>query len=166
MRWFHSRPSFRGMFGRVKPGLLYSLICALTLALPAGVRAYTGGPALVEVLGWEPNEKRVYIDELPIGESGAFGVVSYMQVDSTSVDKTRVAWSRVDALENDAEQVRELKNLRKRLEPLDLVPTSTLPNEKPVITQLDSLDTAYGKRAAFRLNAFYWSFGVAFECIS
>jgi hypothetical protein len=143
-----------------------SLICALALVLPNAVPAYEGGPALVEVLGWEPKENRVYVYELPIGESGAFGVISYMQIDSTSVSKTRVAWSYVDALENNPEQIRRLKNLRQRLEPLDLVPASSLPNEKPVITQLDSVDTPYGKVAALGMHASYWTLGVTFECIS
>jgi hypothetical protein len=43
--------------------------------------AYTGGPLLVDILGWDARTHRVYFHTIPANEGDNFGGVYYFDVD-------------------------------------------------------------------------------------
>ena len=63
------------------PGLgCLFLILTLLFGAPAVSWAYTGGPQLIEGLGFNPSSNRVYFRTIHRDESGAFGAVYHFNL--------------------------------------------------------------------------------------
>lgn len=132
------------------------------IVLAGSAESYTGGPALIEVLGWNPETKHIYVLEYPWGETGSFPMVSYFDLKSTDPERRReVAWNRPDADYTDRELGARLDTLRKRLKPLTPI-TSTVLAKSLAVTSIDSVQTPLGNRARYHLGVTY-EIGLYFE---
>ena len=103
------------------PCLLWTLFAAGT------THAYTGGPMLVDVLGWDRRAHRVYFHSIPANESYSFGAVYFFELGGkNSQRRSQLAWSIGDANADDADRTRRLQTLRRSLMPLVPTPESSL----------------------------------------
>ncbi len=120
---------------------MVSVAVLLALAWAAPARATTGGPRLLDVLGWSPDEKRVYVHVLPMDESDAFGPILYYALDSPTPEQPQVVdWSAApDAAADDPEPQRKLAELRGTLVPMCAQPAVAFPAKTTVV----SADTAH-----------------------
>jgi hypothetical protein len=110
---------------------------------------YTGGPALVEVIGWDKQAQRVYFLEYPPEESGSF-YVSYFALTSARPDEKQVAWEDL----SDTRKSARLDSLRRRLTLLAFWSTEVLSGHVES-TLRDSVDVPNGRIARFQLNVHY-----------
>jgi hypothetical protein len=139
---------------------------AASFGVVSTARAYTGGPALVEVLGWDGRSQRVYVRLFPAGESDTFGEIRFMATDSLGRVRTgRPAWNRPELASDDSRQTGELGRLRRSLEPLHPAAFPTLPQSNPTVTAIDTVDVPRGRVAAYHLRARF-DLGPEFECTS
>jgi len=90
-----------------------------SMALAAAGRAYTGGPELVDVLGYDAATSRVYFHREPHDDAYRFGGVYWVDLRSGSPRAHRVAWSRPDTTTDDASQAARLAALSRRLRRLE-----------------------------------------------
>jgi hypothetical protein len=129
------------------------LVIAAIAFCPRIVSGYTGGPALIEVVGWDKQAQRVYFVEYPPGETGSIDV-SYFALTSAAPDEKHVAWED-PAVAHPA----RLDSLRRRVTPLVFWPSETLSGHVEAAL-LDSVDVPNGRFARFRLDVYYTgSFG-------
>ncbi len=124
----------------MKRGTWIAVAALAALACGAPARATVGGPRLLDVLGWSPDEKRVYVHVLPMDESGDFGDVLYFALDSATPEQPQViGWSAGEGTTaDDPELLRKLDELRGRLAPMCAEPAVALPSRIRVV----SADTA------------------------
>jgi hypothetical protein len=144
-----------------------ALICLSTLRLlawHAPASAYTGGPLLVDVLGWDAKTHRVYFHTIPANEGDNFGAVYYFDLDGVHKERRiQLAWSQGEAEGNEPHHVQQLKSLRSRLTPLLPEPVACLGWGTSIVSA-DSVDSlSSGKRARYRLH-FSGMDGPRFEC--
>ena len=147
----------------MKMGRVLFLVAAL-LACAAPATATVGGPLLLDVLGWEPSTKRVYVHFIPTDAGGLFGdVVSYGLEPASGPE--RETWvSDGEDMADDPVMTRRLDGLRRRLRPLALQPAAVLPWESSVVAR-DSLDDAYpGQPVRYRVRA-RWERDPEFEFV-
>jgi hypothetical protein len=167
-----AKPSLAGMSMPLpsswRPGArrtLYVTLSALLHGLSTGsdlAVGYTGGPAVVDVLGWDPVAKRIYFYGCSPGETGAFGDVSYFDLASRDPERLkRVSWNQPEATSNDRDQTRLFKALRNRLKPLIPIMHPALAKALTV-TKIDSVVTPLGNRARYHLEVTY-EIGLNFE---
>jgi hypothetical protein len=120
---------------------------------PRYALGYSGGPALVEVVGWDKQAQRVYFLEYPPVESGSFYVCSFAPA-STKPGEKHVAWEEL----GDRRSAR-LDSLRRRSIPLEFRATEVLSGHIEATLQ-DSVEAQDMRFARFRLNVYYTgSFG-------
>lgn len=141
----------------MKTGRELIVTTALLLALlaPAPARATVGGPTLLDVLGWDPGTRRVYVHFLPMDGADLFGdVVSYPLEGAGPGGEVRESWVRQAEGTSDDPQLRaKLKSLRKRLKPLVAEPAAALP-WKSSIAGCDSMpDRGSGVALRYRVCA-------------
>jgi hypothetical protein len=118
------------------------------LLFPAVAQAYTGGPKLVDVLGWDVGAHRVYFHSIPHDESYSFGAVYHFDLAGKTPEKQRkVAWSVGDADVRDPDQQRRLRSLRSGLTPLAPSPEACLGWGVDIV-HADSIDSPPGARIA------------------
>ncbi len=109
------------------------------LSCAAPVRATVGGPTLLEVLGWDPATRCVYVRSVTESGGGGFGGVSYFALDGRDPEVAVVTGlaSRSEGSAYDSTLVRGLAALRRTLSPLPgRVPECSLP-----YTRMDRTDT-------------------------
>jgi hypothetical protein len=136
-------------------------VAAPLLSTPAV--AYTGGPVLVTVLGWDPTERRIWLRESDAGETGGFGLFTFFDLASEDpTTRRRASWNRPDAPENDPDQNSKVAALRERLTPLWPFVATALPKQLTV-SRIDSVSTPLGMRPRYRLRVLY-EIGSDFEC--
>lgn len=142
------------------------LLLAFLLQLPIAGQAasYTGGPLLVDVLGWDSQSHRVYFRTNPADESYRFGGVYYFATDSKQPSqRVEVAWSKGGASADDPERNRMLRSLRRRLTSLRPQPSACLGWGTKILSADSVRSPAMGVRARFRLR-YTSSDLVRFEC--
>ncbi len=133
------------------------LVLAL-LAVPVVARATVGGPRLLDVLGWSPDERRVYVHVMPMDESGDFGDVLYFALDSPTPERPMLAeWSR--ASEGDGAAIAKLAALRGRLVAMPLEPSVARPAWVTVMST-DTTQCCYEDVPRYRVRA-TWLGGTA-----
>ena len=144
--------------------LRLALIMFTTLA--ASARAYTGGPQLIDVLGWDAKMERVYVRSEPRDEGYSFGSVYYFDLRSSAPATPRlVGWSRSESAANEPDQADHVRALRARLRRLRPELEETLPSW---IVHVDSTTVEEGPWAGvprFRLRVAFAG-GQRFECTS
>jgi hypothetical protein len=125
---------------------------AVLLVAHGQAQAYTGGPLLVDVLGWDANAHRVYFHTIPDDEGNRFGAVYYFHLDGAKPERRiQVPWSVGEAEANDPDRTRRLQSLRSRLRPLLPKPEASL-GWGTIVLRADSLNVEWlGKRPRFRL---------------
>lgn len=138
------------MNARWLPSLL--LCIAATSLASRPTLAYTGGPVVVDVLGWDAKAGRLYFHTIAENEAYEFGGVYYFDLaGKTGSKRVQVAWSVGEADANDADHVGRLATLRKRLVPL-------LPKPGPglgwgvFVLKADSVKTPGFARVRYRLS--------------
>jgi hypothetical protein len=133
--------------------MMMCLAVAWSVALLAStVDAYTGGPALVDVLGWDAHMQRVYVHTLYQEESYTFGPVYYFDLRSSHPQRRMpVAWSRPAAAADDSLQSARVAALRRRLRRLDAMTTESLPSW-PRTIQTDTITACMDRVARFRIR--------------
>lgn len=124
----------------------------LAMACVEGAFAYTGGPECVEVLGWDPADRKVFCAIHDLSESGLSPGLMCFPLDSLRQSLgTRVHWSRKGtggAIVRDARWGRIVR----RLQPLELVWGPALPRWNRVLVA-DSVETPFdGKVARFKVR--------------
>ncbi|MBI5709581.1 MAG: hypothetical protein HZC42_04640 [Candidatus Eisenbacteria bacterium] len=106
---------------------LAGLITALGGVPPA--LATVGGPELVEVLGWSPDQHRVYVHVISTWANDSFGDVVYFALDGPEPERA-ATWSRAprgEGTARDSTLVAQLAALRRTLEPMVPMPAASLP---------------------------------------
>jgi hypothetical protein len=125
--------------------------------------AYTGGPLVVDVLGWDAKTHRVYFHTIPWDESDDFGAVYFFDLDGMHKERrVQLAWSRGEADRQDPYRNHRLNALRSRLTPLLPSPEDGLGWGTDIV-RADSVDSPRGKQARYRLH-FSGMNGPRFEC--
>ena len=134
------------------------------LACHSPAFAYTGGPLLVDVLGWDAKSHRVYFHTIPANESFYFGAVYYFDLEGVHKQRRiQLAWSKGWAEANEPDHNHRLKMLRSRLAPLLPEPDACLGWSTDIVSA-DSVDSlSAGKRPRYRLHYFGMN-GPRFEC--
>lgn len=124
----------------------------LLAATAAAAAAYHGGPEYVEVLGWDPAERRVYCAIHDLSEAVYPDGLVYFSLDSLHASRpTRVGWSRQDGLPDSVRQAR-WNRVVERLRPLVLVAGPAMPRGSRVLVA-DSVATPdEGKVPRFRVR--------------
>jgi hypothetical protein len=146
---------------RIAP-LLLGLLLQLPIAAEAA--AYTGGPQLVDVLGWDSQTRRVYFHTIPADEGNYFGGVYYFDLKGKlPSQRGQVAWSRGGASADNPDNIRRLRSLKRRLTPLMPLPDACLGWGTKVLGADSVRSPAMGVRARFRLLYTSQSL-VRFEC--
>jgi hypothetical protein len=110
------------------------------LAFAAPVHATVGGPTLLDVLGWSPAERRVYVRVVPMNAAGEFGEVLCFALDAPDPERP-LPVPGLRGGENtsqDAGLLARLAALRERLVSLIPEPATALPERVTVV----SADTA------------------------
>jgi hypothetical protein len=138
------------------------VLALLACAVPA--LATVGGPLLLDVLGWDPSTKRVYVHFIPTDGGALFGDVISYGLESASGPE-REAWVRDgENMADDRVMTRRLDDLRRRLRPLTLQPAAVLPWESNVVAR-DSLDDGFpGQPVRYRVRA-RWERDPQFEFV-
>ena len=124
--------------------------------------AYTGGPRLVEVLGWDENAQRLYFRTIPQNDGVGFGGVYYFDLVDDRMERIQLPWSAGSAEANDPERNAHLDSLRSQLVPLLPRPEASLGWGTSVVRS-ESMPVAGGTRTRFRL-LFTSARGPRFEC--
>jgi len=131
---------------QVLVGALSLLVCHT----PAS--GYTGGPLLVDVLGWDAKTHRVYFHTIPANESFSFGAVYYFDLGGVHKERRiQLAWSKGETERNDPDHNHRLNTLRSRLKPLLPDPENCL-GWGTTIVSADSVEFSSGIRARYRLH--------------
>jgi hypothetical protein len=125
------------------------------LACAAPVRATVGGPTLLEVLGWDPAARCIYMRSVEESGGAGFGGVSYFALDGRDPE-VAVATGLASSSEGsayDSTLIRGLVSLRRSLGPLPgSVPECSLPYTRTVET--DTLHhLVHGAVARHRVRA-------------
>ena len=150
--------------------MTHRVIVPLVAALLTGAgiaRSYTGGPQVVEVLGWDAGARRVYFHSIPQDESNSFGAVSYFEVKGDREEKPKqLPWSTGDADANDPDRNRRLQSLRRGLTTMTPRPGSSLGWGVDIVSA-DSiaLPSSRGRIPRYRLRLKTHD-GPRFECIA
>jgi hypothetical protein len=142
------------------------LLLSLLLQLPivGQAAAYTGGPQLVDFLGWDSRTHRVYFHTVSADESFRFGGVYYFDLnDKAPSQRIQVAWSRGASPADDQDKIRRLRSLKRRLTPLMPLPDACLGWGTKVLSADSVRSPGMGVRARFRLLYTSQSL-VRFEC--
>src|SRR5438094_10635761 len=107
------RPVMRARtFFYVCAGLL-CLALIVSAMMVGSASAYTGGPQLIDVLGWDAKVERVYIRTAPQDESYEFGGVYFFDLRSQHpAVRRRVSWSRPETAADDVDQAARVRALR------------------------------------------------------
>lgn len=125
------------------------------LACAAPVSATVGGPTLLEVLGWDPAARCIYVRSVTESGGGGFGGVSYFALDGRDPEVAVVTdlTSRSEGSAYDSTLIRGLVALRRTLSHLPgSVPECSLPYTRTVMT--DTLHYAVqGAIARHRIRA-------------
>jgi hypothetical protein len=112
-----------------------TILAVVTQRVPPA-HAYTGGPELVEILGWDPSSERIYFHAVPTDESGSFGGTFYFDLKSPKPGtRVQLPWSHCDASYNDSVQVHRLEALRRRLHPVTMKRAAVFPWPPTVLTR-------------------------------
>lgn len=145
-----------------------ALVVALLFieAAPHGVvreaRGYSGGPQLVEILGWSHALHRVYFHLVPLDESGSFGGIYYFGLHSQHPGiRVHAHWNDAPASYVDSLETSRLDSMRRRLRQLPVEPSTLFSDARTEIIKTDSLraPTVYGdaqivRRYTVRLTYF------------
>lgn len=100
--------------------------------VPSAV-AYTGGPESVEVLGWDPKERKVFCAIHDHSERGGPQGLVYFALDSLRQSlPARVPWSRGSGVADSVRQ-RKWSEIVRRLEPLELVDGPAIPRDSRIV---------------------------------
>lgn len=112
---------------------------ATTCLLVSPVLGSLGGPDLVEVLGWDPADRKVYVAQHYRGESGYPPAIASFDLKSASPGRRVVlSWSvGTDGKEYD----RRARQLRSRLQPLPATPAASMFTRTQVVG-LDTVEVA------------------------
>jgi len=127
---------------------------------PGGSLAYTGGPALAEILGWDEREQKIYVLECGPGEVGSCRM-SYFALGSVNPERK---WRSAREITDDS----QLDSLKARLKPLVYWPSEALSGHVEV-TPHDSVDVPIGRIPRFQLDVSYYMGefqGVRFRLLS
>ena len=130
------------------------------------VSAYTGGPELVDVLGWDAETNRLYIRDFPRDESAFFGAVKYFDLRSKEPEMAvPVDWNprtNKRAYPREYGLLEELRTTLKRLQPLA---THAIPKAIRIL-RADSLVTGRGvPEVLYTLDVTY-EIGIRFQVTS
>lgn len=127
------------------------LLLLFVMASPETARAYHGGPEYVEVLGWDPVDRKVFCAIHSLNEAAYTPGLVYFSLDSLGqAHPTRVPWSRESEPRGRDGQLR-WDRLVKRLRPLELVEGPAIPRGNRVVAQ-DSVGTEYGFGPRYRVR--------------
>jgi hypothetical protein len=133
----------------------WSLFLA-TMTLLAGAapaRATVGGPTLLDVLGWDPLAKRVYVHFVDTSGGGFFGDVVSFAPDSGAVGVPEPWVRHGEESYADPVLLGKLADLRRRLAPMAVEPAAVMPWVSRVVAR-DSLDDGYpGQVVRYRVRA-------------
>ncbi len=142
---------------------------AVALALVAGVvlsprvaQAYTGGPQLVQFIGWDASRARVYFRTIPMDESLDFGTLWYFDLKGAKPGRRisemwgpkQQAMPPSQAEFNDSLKFAQLAALRKSLIPLVRAEQPALPLQVKVLSR-DSVKGLDGWVTRLRVRAYY-----------
>jgi hypothetical protein len=129
---------------------------AVVLALLAGAApapATVGGPTLVDVLGWDAGQRRVYVRFIPTDAGGSFGDVVSFGLEAGDAGAREPWVRRGQDTDQDPALLRRLEALRRRLKPLPVEPAATMPWESRVVAR-DSVGDGYcGQEIRYRVRA-------------
>src|SRR5262245_27720311 len=145
-------------------GGLLCLALIVSSTIVGSACAYTGGPQLIDVIGWDAKAERVYLRSAPQDESGEFGGVYFFDLRAQRPTlRRRVSWSQPGAVYNDAEQDARVRALRSRLRRLRPELAETLPSW---VVHVDSTTVREGPWAGTRRFRIRVTFarGQSFEC--
>ena len=132
------------------------LLLLLGLSLTASrVCASTGGPDIVEALGWDPVERRAYFTIRHIDESGRMPAVIHFDLGGSSpAQPVQVGWSKNASISGE-ERTRydqQLQGLQARLRPLEAIDGPTVFHHARTL-EADTLSRPY---ARFLVNVSDW----------
>lgn len=116
---------------------------------------YTGGPQMIEVLGWDPDSSRVYFHAVYWDESMHSNTIYHFDLRSRQpgeAARDSIVGEDTDPYQADSLEARALASLRSRLRPLEPVLS---PAFAPWITwtERDSSTKSNGKLRAFQVTA-------------
>lgn len=141
-------------------------LLAVTLALLGGAAPATatvGGPTLLDVLGWDPDARRVYVHFIPTDGGDSFGEVVSFAPDTGAL-AVREPWGRRgEGTAQDPALRERLAALRRRLNPLVAEPATVIPFQSSVVAR-DSVRDDYllGQVVRYRVRA-RWEMEPEFE---
>lgn len=138
-------------------------MAALVHGTPA--RSSTGGPDLIEVLGWDPGDRKVFVAQHYRGESGYPPAFAYFDLGGRSPGRPVVVpWS---VASDDQEYRRREGALRARLRPLPSVPAASIFGVSKVLAK-DVVTLNGGERTRYRVRVsrLHHDWGGAFEVVT
>lgn len=108
--------------------------------------AYTGGPDVVEILGWDPGTERVYFHAIPGGETSDIGGTFYFDFRSPNPWKRQQApWSLAGVSFDDTLQKAKLKSLKARLQRMSPEVAPVFPSGRWRVVSSDTLRLPYDR---------------------
>jgi hypothetical protein len=111
--------------------------------------ASTGGPELVEPLGWNPNSGAVFFRVVHVGESGDAPSIVRLTLGGGASTFEPLSWS--DGAADDSTYRTNLRRLTHSLRPLRELLTTTIPKDHEVAV-LDTLKDDHGEWPRFRVR--------------
>lgn len=143
----------------------WSLVLFALLAGAAPAAATVGGPTLLDVLGWDPDARRVYVHFIPTDAGTGFGdVVSFAP--EAGAKAVSEPWVRQgEGTGEDPALQERLVALRRRLNPMTVEPAATLPWQASVAAPDTVRDFVPGLDLRYRVRA-RWERGPEFEFVT
>src|SRR5262245_1012393 len=132
-------------------------LCATIAMIAVGTVAHAtnGGPELLEVLGWEPKDHKVFVAFHHVDESADEPTVGYFDFGKRSPTGFRVIECTQSGPGYDSVCVNRIRAIRGRVRPLAMLPTGSIVSIRILAT--DTLKTFDGPMARYRLETrFEW----------
>ncbi len=142
-----------------------TLFAAALLACAAPALATVGGPTLLDVLGWDPDARRIYVHFVDTSGGDFFGDVVSFAPDSGAAGVSEPWVRHGEGTAGEPALQARLADLRRRLNPMAIEPAAVIPWESSVVAR-DSLDDGYaGQVVRYRVRA-RWEREPEFEFVT